>query len=69
MEVAIEVEHVSKRFGATLALDDVSLEVESGGFWRSSAQTVPARRPWSSAHDPAATGQRSSDRRGFRCQQ
>ena len=30
MEVAIEVEHVSKRFGATLALDDVSLEVESG---------------------------------------
>jgi ABC-2 type transport system ATP-binding protein len=30
MDAAIEVEHVSKRFGATLALDDVSLEVESG---------------------------------------
>ena len=30
MDAAIEVEHVSKRFGATLALDDVSLDVESG---------------------------------------
>ena len=30
MDSAIEVEHVSKRFGATLALDDVSLEVGSG---------------------------------------
>jgi ABC-2 type transport system ATP-binding protein len=30
MDAAIEVEHVSKRFGTTLALDDVSLEVESG---------------------------------------
>jgi daunorubicin resistance ABC transporter ATP-binding subunit len=30
MDAAIEVEHVSKRFGATLALDDVSIDVESG---------------------------------------
>ncbi len=30
MDAAIEVEHVSKRFGTTLALDDVSLGVESG---------------------------------------
>jgi ABC-2 type transport system ATP-binding protein len=30
MDAAIEVEHVSKRFGTTLALDDVSIEVESG---------------------------------------
>jgi ABC-2 type transport system ATP-binding protein len=30
-DAAIEVEHVSKRFGTTLALDDVSLDVESGG--------------------------------------
>jgi len=30
MDAAIEVEHLSKRFGATLALDDVSLEVDSG---------------------------------------
>jgi ABC-2 type transport system ATP-binding protein len=30
MDAAIEVEHVSKRFGTTVALDDVSLEVESG---------------------------------------
>src|SRR5665213_3951369 len=30
MDTAIEVEHVSKRFGSTLALDDVSLNVESG---------------------------------------
>lgn len=29
-DAAIEVEHVSKRFGTTLALDNVSLEVESG---------------------------------------
>jgi ABC-2 type transport system ATP-binding protein len=31
LDAAIEVEHVSKRFGTTLALDDVSLDVESGG--------------------------------------
>jgi len=30
VDAAIEVERVSKRFGTTLALDDVSLEVESG---------------------------------------
>jgi daunorubicin resistance ABC transporter ATP-binding subunit len=30
VDAAIEVEHVSKRFGTTLALDDVSLDVESG---------------------------------------
>ncbi|MGO9028900.1 MAG: ATP-binding cassette domain-containing protein [Acidimicrobiales bacterium] len=30
MDAAIEVEHVSKRFGATRALDDVSLEVGYG---------------------------------------
>ena len=30
MAAAIEVEHVAKRFGTTVALDDVSLEVESG---------------------------------------
>jgi daunorubicin resistance ABC transporter ATP-binding subunit len=30
VDAAIEVEHVSKRFGTTLALDDVSLEVKSG---------------------------------------
>jgi ABC-2 type transport system ATP-binding protein len=30
LDAAIEVDHVSKRFGTTLALDDVSLEVEAG---------------------------------------
>ena len=30
MDAAIEVDHVNKRFGTTLALDDVSLEVEAG---------------------------------------
>ena len=30
VDAAIEVDHVSKRFGTTLALDDVSLEVEAG---------------------------------------
>ena len=42
---AVQVERVTKRFGSTLALDDVSLSVEPGGVLALLGPNGPARPP------------------------
>jgi len=41
---ALEVEHLSKRFGERVAVDDVSFAVAAGRSSASSVRTAPARR-------------------------
>jgi ribose transport system ATP-binding protein len=43
---AVAVERVTKRFGATLALDEASLHVRSGTVHALLGGTVPASRRW-----------------------
>ena len=42
--VRVRMENVTKRYGAVLSLDDVSLEVQAGEVLASSGTTAPASR-------------------------
>jgi sulfate transport system ATP-binding protein len=59
--MAIVVRNVTKRFGDFVALDDVSLEVESGSLTARSSSR--ARRPPGCGHSTAAWGSSSSTTR------
>ena len=44
MTAAIQVEHVGKRYGESVVLDDVSVEIGKGSSSPSSDRPAPARR-------------------------
>ena len=64
MPAALEVEHLSKRFGSTLALDDVTWTVDQGA---SVVLVRPQRRRQDDADAPVRHAAASEQRHASRC--
>lgn len=51
-DVLLDIKNLELRYGAAVAVRDISLSVKRDSLLRSSATTVRANPPWSGRHRP-----------------